>query len=99
LGGYAQPHNERLAGVLCSLAALFVVLEEPTDRTDGLDRRCRPRSADPYMSPALVSGTPDIRDLPLDADVIIDDAEYAHIMRRIGVAEGEPSVSAFNSSI
>jgi hypothetical protein len=46
-----------------------------------------------------VSGMPDIQDLPLDADVIIDEAEYTHIMRRIGVAEGEPSVSAFNSSI
>jgi hypothetical protein len=56
-------------------------------------------SADPYMSSTLVSGTPDIQDLPLDADVKFDDAEYTHIMRRIGVAEGEPSVSAFNSSI
>jgi len=51
------------------------------------------------MSSTLVSGTPDIQDLPLDADEIIDDVEYTHIMRRIGAAEGEPSVSAFNSSI
>jgi hypothetical protein len=50
-------------------------------------------------SAVVESVTPDIQDLPLDADEIIDDAEYAHIMRRIGVAEGEPSVSAFNSSI
>ena len=61
-------------------------------------------SADSDMSLTLVSagvapGITGIQDLPLDADVIIDDAEYAHIMRRIGVAEGEPSVSAFNSSI
>jgi hypothetical protein len=43
----------------------------------------------------------DIHDLPLDAEVSIDDVEYAHIMQRIGLVEGEPgtSVSAFNSSI
>jgi hypothetical protein len=42
-----------------------------------------------------------IGEVPLDAEVKIDDAEYAHIMRRIGIVEGEPvtSVSAFNSSI
>jgi hypothetical protein len=41
-----------------------------------------------------------VYDLPLDAEVI-DDVEFAHIMRRIGLAAGEPgtSVSAFNSSI
>jgi hypothetical protein len=52
-------------------------------------------------TPLIASDTPDLRDLPLDADVTIDDAEYAHIMRRTGIAEGEPgtSVSAFNSSI
>jgi hypothetical protein len=50
-------------------------------------------------SAVVVPGTPDIQDLPFDADVIIDEAEYALIIRRIGVAEGEPSVSAFNSSI
>jgi hypothetical protein len=40
-------------------------------------------------------------DLPLGADVDIDDAEYARIMRRIGNGDGEPGteVSAFNSSI
>jgi hypothetical protein len=50
-------------------------------------------------SAVVVSGMPDIQDLPFDADVIIDEPEYTHIMHRIGVAEGEPSVSAFNSSI
>lgn len=41
-----------------------------------------------------------VYDLPLDAEDI-DDVEFAHIMRRIGIAAGEPgtSVSAFNSSI
>jgi hypothetical protein len=36
-----------------------------------------------------------------DSETGIDDVEYAHIMRRIGIAEGEPgtSVSAFNSHI
>ena len=50
---------------------------------------------------AVTSDMSDIRDLPLDAEINIDDVEYAHIMRRIGLAEGEPgtSVSAFNSSI
>jgi hypothetical protein len=40
-------------------------------------------------------------DLPLDAEVGIDDAEYARIMRRIDSRGGEPGteVSAFNSSI
>jgi len=49
----------------------------------------------------FASDMSDIRDLPLDAEINIDDVEYAHIMRRIGIAEGEPgtSVSAFNSSI
>jgi hypothetical protein len=49
----------------------------------------------------IVSVVPDTRELPLDAEVNLDDAEYAGIMRRIGIAEGEPgtSVSAFNSSI
>jgi hypothetical protein len=61
-------------------------------------------SADPQMltatlaSVVVVSGIHDTQNQPLDADGIIDDAEYAHIMRRIG-REGEPSVSAFNSSI
>jgi hypothetical protein len=50
---------------------------------------------------SITSDMSDIGELPLDAKVSLDDAEYAHIMRRIGVAEGEPgtSVSAFNSSI
>ena len=42
-----------------------------------------------------------VYDLPLDAEVGFDNAEYAHTMRRIGVAEDElgTPVSAFNSSI
>ena len=49
----------------------------------------------------IVSDAPVMRDLPFDMEVDINDTEYAHIMRRIGIAEGEPgtSVSAFNSSI
>jgi hypothetical protein len=49
----------------------------------------------------FTSDMSDIHDLPLDAEVSIDDIEYAHIMWRIGIAEGEPgtSVAAFNSSI
>jgi hypothetical protein len=50
----------------------------------------------------LIAGDiPDLRDLPLDAEVTVDDTEYARIMRRTGITEGEPgtSVSAFNSSI
>jgi hypothetical protein len=49
----------------------------------------------------IVTDMSDISDLPLDAELSSDDFEYAHIMRRIGIAEGEPgtSVSAFNSSI
>ena len=49
----------------------------------------------------IVSGLSDVRDLPFDAEVIVDDVEYARIMRQIGITEGEPgtSVSAFNSSI
>lgn len=54
-----------------------------------------------YADDVFTSGISDIRDLPLDAEVNIDDVKYAHIMRRIGIAEGESgtSVSAFNSSI
>jgi hypothetical protein len=54
-----------------------------------------------YVDAVFTSDMPDIHDLPLDAEVCIDAIEYAHIMRRIGVTEGEPgtSVSAFNSSI
>lgn len=50
-------------------------------------------------SAVVASGMPDIPDLPFDAEAIIDETEYMHIISRIGVAEGEPSVSAFNSSI
>jgi hypothetical protein len=54
-----------------------------------------------YAGAVFTSDMSDIHDLPLDAVVSIDDIEYAHIMRRIGIAEGEQgtSVSAFNSSI
>ena len=54
-----------------------------------------------YADDVFTSDMSDIHDLPLDAEVSIDDVKYAHIMRRIGIAEGEPgtSVSAFNSSI
>jgi hypothetical protein len=54
-----------------------------------------------YADAAVVSDVSDICDLPLDAEVTIDDVQYAQIMHRIGIAEGEPatSVSAFNSSI
>jgi hypothetical protein len=54
-----------------------------------------------FADAVLTSDMSDIHDLPLDAEVSIDDVEYAHIMRRIGLVEGEPgtSVSAFNSSI
>jgi hypothetical protein len=54
-----------------------------------------------YADEVIVSDVSDNRDLPLDTEDNIDDVEYAHIMRRIGLAEGEPgtSVSAFNSSI
>jgi hypothetical protein len=48
----------------------------------------------------LASDLP-VDDLPLGADVSIDDAEYDRIMGRIGLVDGEPgtSVSRFNSSI
>jgi hypothetical protein len=41
----------------------------------------------------------DTQDLPLDES--IDETQYAHLMRRIGLVESEPGtpVSAFNSSI
>jgi hypothetical protein len=54
-----------------------------------------------YADEVIVSDVSDIRALPLDTADNIDDAEYAHIMRRSGIVEGEPgtSVSAFNSSI
>ena len=54
-----------------------------------------------YADDVFTSDMSDIRDLPLDTEVNFDEVEYGHIMRRIGIAEGEPgtSVSAFNSSI
>jgi len=49
----------------------------------------------------LTSAVPDIGDIPLDTPLEISGEDYARVMRRIGIAEGEPgtSVSAFNSSI
>jgi hypothetical protein len=49
----------------------------------------------------VISAVCDIAGVPLDTPVEVDDIEYARIMRRIGISEGEPgmSVSAFNSSI
>jgi hypothetical protein len=54
-----------------------------------------------YADDVFTSDMSDIHDLPLDAEGSFDEVEYAHIMRRIGIAEGEAgtSVSAFNSSI
>lgn len=48
----------------------------------------------------LTSGL-SVCDAPLGAEVEFDSEEYAHMMRRIGLAEGElgTPVSAFNSSI
>lgn len=50
---------------------------------------------------SLVSEIPDTRDRPLDEGPGDDDDEYAALMRRTGIAEGEAEtrVSAFNSSI
>src|SRR6202000_1558522 len=54
-----------------------------------------------YADDVFTSDMSDIHDLPLDAEGSFDEVEYAHIMRRIGIAEGEAgtSVSALNSSI
>lgn len=54
-----------------------------------------------YTLQVIVSELPDIGELPLDAEVNVDDAEYARIMRRLIIVDGEPRnpVSAFNSSI
>jgi hypothetical protein len=48
---------------------------------------------------SILSDVLDNHDLPLE--VTVDEAEYAHLMRRIGLVEGESGtrVSAFNSSI
>ena len=58
-------------------------------------------TATPYPGDVITSDMSDIQALPLDAEINFDKVEYAQIMRRIGIAEGEPgtSVSAFNSSI
>jgi hypothetical protein len=47
----------------------------------------------------LTSAVPDTGDVPLDTPLEVDDAEHARILHRTGPGEGEPSVSAFNSSI
>lgn len=48
----------------------------------------------------VVSVMSDHRDLPLDADVIIDNSEYSRIMRGVTRDCGSAvPVSAFNSSI
>jgi FXSXX-COOH protein len=54
-----------------------------------------------YTDQVIVSDLPDIGELPLDAEVNVDDAEYARIIRRLITLDGEPHspVSAFNSSI
>jgi hypothetical protein len=54
-----------------------------------------------YADQVIESDLPDLLDLPLDAEVNVEDVEYAAIMRRIGISDGEPGtkVSAFNSSI
>jgi hypothetical protein len=54
-----------------------------------------------YTHPFVMSDLAEIDDLPLDAEVNLDDIEYARIMRRIDSGDGEPgaTVSAFNSSI
>jgi hypothetical protein len=48
---------------------------------------------------SIISDVPDTRDLSLG--VPVDEAEYARLLRRIGLVEGESGtvVSAFNSSI
>jgi hypothetical protein len=48
---------------------------------------------------SIISDVLDSQDLPLG--VTVDEAEYARLLRRIGLVEGEAgtSVSAFNSSI
>jgi FXSXX-COOH protein len=48
----------------------------------------------------VTSGTSDVRDLPLDVEINIDNTEYARIMRRLSADGGtDTDVSAFNSSI
>jgi hypothetical protein len=52
------------------------------------------------MADAVITSThPDIHDVPLTADVVIDDIEYAQIMRGIVGDNSVTPVSAFNSSI
>ncbi len=46
----------------------------------------------------IETGLPDLRDVPLDADVRIGDSEYARVFRPITGDDPVP-VSAFNSSI
>jgi hypothetical protein len=50
---------------------------------------------------AVASGASDMGDGPLYVEVNIDDFEYARIIRRIAVGDGDADIeiSAFNSSI
>jgi hypothetical protein len=55
-----------------------------------------------FAGDTLVSVMSDNHDAPLDAEISIESAEYAHIMRGIAPRDGgsaTPVVSAFNSSI
>jgi hypothetical protein len=49
----------------------------------------------------VASATSDVDGPPFDVEVVIDDAEYARIMRRITIGGGGTGtdVCAFNSSI
>ncbi len=51
--------------------------------------------------PTMYASDLPVDDLPLGADVAVDDAEYALIMGRIGLVDGEQGtmVSLFNSAI
>jgi hypothetical protein len=52
------------------------------------------------VTAVLVSGSTDVHDAPLDADVIIDNVEYARILRGIAPQDDGPvAVSRFNSTI
>lgn len=53
-------------------------------------------TASPEMLPSPV---PDLAGVPFGDPVEVTDEDYMRIMRRIGLDDGEPQVSAFNSSI
>lgn len=54
-----------------------------------------------YPDHVIPSEVPDTSDLPLDTEDLVADAEAEHVMRQIGLTEGEQgtTVAAFNSSI